>query len=118
MSTLTITIELGNDAMKSGYDAYQAIAKSSIPHNRGEDAEGDISDENGNSVGSWKIAVHGFCAECGTTENLIAEGDTEICRSCKAVIEAEELEAHADGAHEFVEMIDGTCYYCEKKLSE
>lgn len=52
---LTIEIELGNDAMQDGYDAFQQIAKSNIPHNRGEADEGTISDANGNAVGSWKI---------------------------------------------------------------
>ncbi len=52
---LTIRIDLENDAMQDGYDAYQAIAQSSIPHNRGEKEEGDIRDSNGNVVGTWKV---------------------------------------------------------------
>jgi hypothetical protein len=53
MSTLTITIELG-PLVEDGYHAYQLIAQSNIPHNRGEDAEGDFL-VRGEHVGTWSI---------------------------------------------------------------
>lgn len=53
---LTIVIDLGNEAMQDGYDAYQAIAKSNIPHHRGGPDDGTISDGNGNTVGTWIVA--------------------------------------------------------------
>ena len=57
MQQLTITISLGNEAMQDGYDAYQAIAKSGLPHNIGGPATGHIVDHNGNTVGAWEVAV-------------------------------------------------------------
>ena len=54
---LRITIELGNDAMQDGYDAFQAIAKSGIAHNKGQVDDGTIRDDNGNTVGEWEITA-------------------------------------------------------------
>ena len=53
---LRITIELGNDAIQDGYDAFQAIAKCGIAHNAGQPDDGTIRDDNGNTVGEWAIA--------------------------------------------------------------
>ena len=55
MPHVTITIKLGNEAMQDGYDAFQAIAKSGLPHNIGGPAEGTIVDHNGNHVGQWEV---------------------------------------------------------------
>jgi len=54
---LTITIELGNDAMQDGYDAFQALAKSGIAQNKGQVGDGTIRDDNGNTVGEWEISA-------------------------------------------------------------
>lgn len=53
---LTLRVELGTPQMKDGYDAYQAIAESGIPHNRDpHESNNTITDRRGNVVGSWRV---------------------------------------------------------------
>ena len=62
MSELTITITLGNEAMQDGYEAFQALAKSGIAHNKGEAGSGHIVDDNGNTVGNWVVKSVSACS--------------------------------------------------------
>ncbi len=50
----TLTIELGNDAMRTRADVGRALAQlARSPRFSGD--EGKIRDENGNTVGSWRF---------------------------------------------------------------
>ena len=80
--TLTITIQLGNAAMEDGYDAYQAIAKSDIPHSRNGNDEGTFRDANGNTVGEWKISGEPDCP--GHSDDVDCEDDPfNPCENCR-----------------------------------
>ncbi len=58
---LVLQVELGNDAMESHWDAFDAIRKSLLPSGEAhlvpfETGEsGSILDHNGNTVGMWKV---------------------------------------------------------------
>lgn len=52
--SLTLTIELTGHGMDDGYDAYQAIAKSGIPHNKGEADSGEFLFD-GEVIGTWEV---------------------------------------------------------------
>lgn len=59
--TFTHTIELGNDAMQTGYDLGHAINEvgARILHKRFHTAQtpedGKVYDANGNTVGRWEV---------------------------------------------------------------
>ncbi len=51
-----LTIELGNDAMQTGYDVAEAlrvVANKIQDHDASEDYGNRIGDMNGNKVGEW-----------------------------------------------------------------
>lgn len=53
---LNLTIELGTEGIKDGYDAYQAIAQSNIGHHRaGQYDEGDFQNAARETIGHWSI---------------------------------------------------------------
>ena len=63
----TLEIELGNEAMQSGQDVADALAKIGMPYSGvglaqiqgclGEGEGADIHDLNGNTVGSWEVTA-------------------------------------------------------------
>lgn len=59
MATLRIEIELGNEAMQRPGDVATAVAASMVREPQGRDLRpgfwGTIMDENGNSVGKWRV---------------------------------------------------------------
>lgn len=55
MSSFTLKIKLGNDAMQTPEDVADALEKTAHTLRRGRVAEATIRDENGNTVGSWKL---------------------------------------------------------------
>lgn len=58
MSTFTLKIRLGNEAMEDGYDVSQAL-RTCADHLEANGFENDvvglIRDVNGNTVGSWEL---------------------------------------------------------------
>lgn len=64
--TFVLTIDLGNDAMRSGYDVQVALRKigERVGAFRGVldlvlGDRGSIRDENGNAIGRWEVAQPG-----------------------------------------------------------
>jgi hypothetical protein len=60
MATFTLEIELGNDMMSDSKDVATALRQVALriernQYDMGEPLVRAIMDENGNSVGSWKI---------------------------------------------------------------
>ena len=52
---LTVTIDLGNDAMRTRKDVAKALRDLAKRIGTSRDTSGRILDENGNSVGRWEI---------------------------------------------------------------
>lgn len=64
MSSFTLTIELGNDAMRNGSDLAHALHEVAgrLDGTMAVDlpgTEGRIRDENGNTVGRWEVRDDG-----------------------------------------------------------
>jgi hypothetical protein len=97
----TLTIELGNDAMRSYQDLRDALKRvgtklGSRQHCiKGTPSDGDgskVMDANGNSVGEWKIEPTklrggGNCEACqgygNVTKRLASGSRIEPCKRCK-----------------------------------
>jgi hypothetical protein len=56
---VTITINLGNDAMRTNDEVGRALLKSFVAHGDSQELEfgdtGSVRDENGNRVGHWQV---------------------------------------------------------------
>ena len=57
MSTLNITIELADDGVRKGWDAYTAIGRSDVPLYLGGIAAGIFRDSEGHVVGKWVVTA-------------------------------------------------------------
>jgi hypothetical protein len=55
--TFTLTIELGNDAMRKRRHVASALRDVANAIGQGQADEGRIRDENGNTVGRWEFKV-------------------------------------------------------------